>query len=299
MEGSPSPSVASTAAAKSTDPLIVVPHPKVFFPLPITSSIENIILLSNPTEHRVAFRIRTNVPDRTYSVKPRYGILFPKEDLKLRVTLSFETIQQKGGPMPDENTNDRFVVDAKTVSDDVAVSGVEKMWKETRKPDYRTEIPCVFSKAVPDSMVVTQNNPAKTTTPPAAQAAPEKRPGSPKRGVDENGLIGGGRPNPISVKTPLSIPPEEKPTEIANRATTPSLVRKPTSEPPSTPSPLTRRVNGEASPTTFAPQSPVADQDDVKRTNKVLSILFATMPVSVAIPLVLFSFLLSFVQWQQ
>ncbi len=57
---------------------------------PFTSAVSSVMKLSNPSDRRVAFKIKTTAPKR-YCVKPNSGFIEPADTVQISGTVQFET----------------------------------------------------------------------------------------------------------------------------------------------------------------------------------------------------------------
>lgn len=53
---------------------------------PFTSAVSSVMKLTNPSEHKICFKIKTTAPKR-YCVKPNSGVIDPKETVQIFVSL--------------------------------------------------------------------------------------------------------------------------------------------------------------------------------------------------------------------
>ena len=117
--------------------------------------------LSNPTEKRICFKVKTTAPNR-YCVRPNSGIFEPKTSIAVAVMLhpfSYE---------PNEKNKHKFMVQSMYAPDHV-VESQELLWKDAPPESFMdTKLRCVFK--MPDS--APQPPVAAVETPIRAEASP-------------------------------------------------------------------------------------------------------------------------------
>eukprot|EP00668_Euglena_longa_P035166 GGOE01045167.1.p1 GENE.GGOE01045167.1~~GGOE01045167.1.p1 ORF type:complete len:311 (+),score=66.94 GGOE01045167.1:92-934(+) len=133
--------------------LLLVAPGTLYFPLPLDKFILNTLTASNLSDHHLLFKLKATAPTR-YAVRPRQGVLRPRESLELNVTLR---------PTEDDpdQLRDKFLIEARTLAEEEvdALSNVEDVTifvaeLLTRSPfDCRVKLRCVFPKQLPDRLV--------------------------------------------------------------------------------------------------------------------------------------------------
>jgi hypothetical protein len=106
-------SSATPAAAGSSHnaaPRIKLSQSALYFPPPTKPNqvVENLLAITNLEGAMVLFKVRTSAPEN-YSVKPRVGVLHPREDLKVKISF----VSREGHPraLP----TDRFSIEVRFV----------------------------------------------------------------------------------------------------------------------------------------------------------------------------------------
>ncbi|XP_012143667.1 VAMP-associated protein 33kDa isoform X2 [Megachile rotundata] len=133
--------------------LIIEPQSELRFRGPFTgSSVTSYIRLTNPSNHKVYFKIKTTAPKR-YCVRPNCGAVKPKGVTQIAVTL------QPFDFDPAEKNKHKFMVQALIAPKDDDDEDFSDVWKDTH-PDLLMEskLKCVFENPV------TNTTTAKTTS---------------------------------------------------------------------------------------------------------------------------------------
>ena len=68
--------------SKQEQVLTIKPPNELTFVGPFTQPVSSVMYLSNPSERKVCFKIKTTAPKR-YCVKPNSGIIDPSEQVKI------------------------------------------------------------------------------------------------------------------------------------------------------------------------------------------------------------------------
>mmetsp|Transcript_69328 Transcript_69328/g.80910 ORF Transcript_69328/g.80910 Transcript_69328/m.80910 type:complete len:369 (-) Transcript_69328:121-1227(-) len=144
--------MATGAAGSSSSPNIVSSQEAVFFPLPITGGIENLIQLTNLESYKIAFKVRSTIRHR-YAVRPTVGFLHPKEEVIVKILLDPSNMVVDG-VAPDESTRDAFLIDFVEVPvafEGLTAADVLKKISEggttTPVAFLRRRFPCVFTQS--------------------------------------------------------------------------------------------------------------------------------------------------------
>ncbi|XP_034190605.1 VAMP-associated protein 33kDa [Osmia lignaria lignaria] len=136
--------------------LIIEPQSELRFRGPFTgSTVTSYIKLTNPSNHKVYFKIKTTAPKR-YCVRPNCGTVRPKEVTQIAVTL------QPFDFDPAEKNKHKFMVQALIAPDDDD-EDYSDVWKDTN-PDQLMEskLKCVFENPVTNT--TTAKSPSTATT---------------------------------------------------------------------------------------------------------------------------------------
>lgn len=118
-------------------PAIRASQQSVYYPLPTTGSFENLVVLTNLEEKKITFKVKTTTRER-YSVKPRSGVLHPRESVRIRFIVVYMCLAING-QVPNESCRDRFVIEARFVQPDETVDDAESLWAATCK--YNGKLP--------------------------------------------------------------------------------------------------------------------------------------------------------------
>lgn len=97
-------------------PVLKLSQSEISFAAPFSKAPEARIILLNPSDDAVAFKIRTTAPKR-YCVRPNIGIILPKDKVEIQVVLS-----PAKDPITDFNQRDKFQVLSTIVKDALKVS---------------------------------------------------------------------------------------------------------------------------------------------------------------------------------
>lgn len=134
----------STGGAVLVDPLgglILDPANELRFKGPFDDYVTVSLTIRNPTEKRIAFKIKTTAPKR-YCVKPNSGVLDPGQLMKVNVLL------QPFNYDPNEKNKHKFMVQYLYLNDEeiqLSVNEILNMWKDvsaSRLLDLKLK--CIF-----------------------------------------------------------------------------------------------------------------------------------------------------------
>ncbi|XP_076246006.1 VAMP-associated protein 33kDa [Calliopsis andreniformis] len=132
--------------------LIIEPQSELRFRGPFTgTAVTSYMTLTNPTSHKVYFKIKTTAPKR-YCVRPNCGYIKPKDVTEIAVTLQPLDFD------PTEKNKHKFMVQALIASEDDDEDFTD-VWKDP-KPDQvmESKLKCVFENPI------TNTTTAKTTS---------------------------------------------------------------------------------------------------------------------------------------
>lgn len=119
----------STGGAVLVDPLgglLLDPPNELRFKGPFDDYVTVSLTIRNPTEKRIAFKIKTTAPKR-YCVKPNSGVLDPNQLMKVNVLL------QPFNYDPNEKNKHKFMVQYLYLNDEeiqLSVNEILNMWKD-------------------------------------------------------------------------------------------------------------------------------------------------------------------------
>jgi len=123
--------------ANQEQALILEPAGELRFKGPFTDVVTADLKLSNPTEKRICFKVKTTAPKR-YCVRPNSGILEPKTSIAVAVML------QPFSYDPNEKNKHKFMVQSMYAPDHV-VESQENLWKDAPPESLMdTKLRCVF-----------------------------------------------------------------------------------------------------------------------------------------------------------
>lgn len=122
--------------AKLEQVLVIDPANELAFTGPFTSPVSSIMTLTNPTERKVCFKIKTTAPKK-YCVKPNSGVIDPKQVVNVTVSL------QPFDFDPNEKNRHKFMVQS-TFAPDGEINQ-DTLWKEADgKLLMDSKLGCVF-----------------------------------------------------------------------------------------------------------------------------------------------------------
>lgn len=138
--------------AKPEQVLHIEPQNELRFRGPFTgTSVTSYIKLTNPTNHKVYFKIKTTAPKR-YCVRPNSGCIRPKAVTQIAVTL------QPSDFDPAEKNKHKFMVQTLIAPDDDDDEDYTDVWKDISPSQLMdSKLKCVFENPV------TNTTTAKTT----------------------------------------------------------------------------------------------------------------------------------------
>jgi hypothetical protein len=122
--------------SKADQILVIEPGIELAFIGPFTSPVSSAMKLSNPSDRRVCFKIKTTAPKR-YCVKPNSGVIDPRQTVQISVSLQpFEYD-------PNEKNKHKFMVQSMFAPDgDI---NQDTLWKETDANQLMdSKLKCVF-----------------------------------------------------------------------------------------------------------------------------------------------------------
>ena len=121
--------------AKQDQVLIIEPQHELSFVGPFTTAVSAVMSLTNPSDRKVCFKIKTTAPKR-YCVKPNSGVIDAKQEIQLVVTaLPFEHD-------PYEKNRQKFMV--QTMFAPQGEINQDTLWKEANGQLMNHKLNCVF-----------------------------------------------------------------------------------------------------------------------------------------------------------
>lgn len=131
----------SVTSSSAGQVLVLDPATQLTFHGPFTNVITTKLRLSNPSERRVCFKIKSNVP-RHYCVQPSIDIVPPNDHVDVAVMLQPVT----GGVRPDADCVHKFVVEA-IFTPDGELTSLERLWQQAKTADVmHSKLSCIFNE---------------------------------------------------------------------------------------------------------------------------------------------------------
>nr|XP_022343677.1 vesicle-associated membrane protein/synaptobrevin-binding protein-like isoform X2 [Crassostrea virginica] len=123
--------------AETEQVLKLTPDGELRFRGPFTDVVTADLKLSNPSEKRVCFKVKTTAPKR-YCVRPNSGIIEPNQSVSVAVML------QPFDYDPEEKNKHKFMVQT-MFAPDGPIESQEQLWKEaTAEKLMGSKLKCVF-----------------------------------------------------------------------------------------------------------------------------------------------------------
>lgn len=149
--------------AKQAQVLTLDPQNELRFKGPFTDVVTAELKLSNPSEKKVCFKVKTTAPKR-YCVRPNSGIIEPSKEVSVSVML------QPFDYDPNEKNKHKFMV-LTLFAPDGPLESQETLWKEAQPEQLMdSKLKCVFE--LPDSEVPAPTKAASEEK--KVSASPEK-----------------------------------------------------------------------------------------------------------------------------
>lgn len=125
------------------------PKSELRFRGPFTEVVTSLLKLSNPSERRVCFKVKTTAPKR-YCVRPNSGVIEPRQAMTVHVMLQpFEYD-------PNERNKHKFMVQSMYAPE--GMLNLESLWKDADKEQLMdSKLRCVFEIPNEDGSVVEQH----------------------------------------------------------------------------------------------------------------------------------------------
>lgn len=113
------------------------------FHRPLTSLVKETILVRNPNNRPVAFKVKTTAP-KQYCVRPNSGRIEPGQEVEVQVLLQ----AMKEDPAEDFKCRDKFLVQSTIITPDHESSGIPELWaameQNKRQEIHEKKIRCAF-----------------------------------------------------------------------------------------------------------------------------------------------------------
>ncbi|XP_062376713.1 vesicle-associated membrane protein-associated protein A isoform X2 [Sardina pilchardus] len=143
--------------SKSEQILILDPSTDLKFKGPFTDVVTTNLVLRNPSDRKVCFKVKTTAP-RRYCVRPNSGIIDPGAAVTVSVML------QPFDYDPNEKSKHKFMV--QTIFAPPNVPDLEGMWKEAKPDDLMdSKLRCVFEMPSENDKVNLRSRPVGLSTP--------------------------------------------------------------------------------------------------------------------------------------
>lgn len=146
--------------AKPSQVLIIKPASELTFVGPFNQQVSSVMYLTNPSDRKVCFKIKTTAPKR-YCVKPNSGVVDPDESVKISVSLQpFEF-------NPEEKNKHKFMVQSMYAPE--GEINQEVLWKEADGSQLMdSKLKCVFIVPEANAVPAASNGNAMKSEPPLA-----------------------------------------------------------------------------------------------------------------------------------
>lgn len=126
--------------SRPDQPLIIEPPTDLKFKGPFTKAVSSYLKLTNPSDHRVCFKIKTTAP-RRYCVRPNSGTIEPKSTVEIAVTL------QPFSYDINEKNKHKFMVQSISCPD--GDCNIDILWKEVEPSSIQEyKLRCIFDNPV-------------------------------------------------------------------------------------------------------------------------------------------------------
>ncbi|XP_021942742.1 vesicle-associated membrane protein-associated protein B isoform X1 [Zootermopsis nevadensis] len=136
--------------AKQEQVLIIEPQHELKFRGPFTSPVTSYMKLTNPSEKKVCFKIKTTAPKK-YCVRPNSGVLDAKGIIDVAVSL------QPFDFDPNEKSKHKFMVQT-MIAPDGEIS-MDSLWKDVNPDNLMdSKLKCVFEMPVDPATTGPQEN---------------------------------------------------------------------------------------------------------------------------------------------
>lgn len=235
---------------KMSQVLKIEPDNELVFRGPFKDVVTTILKLTNPTEKKVCFKVKTTAPKR-YCVRPNCGIIEPEESVNVAVML--QPFDYKD---PSENKRHKFLVQSIIPTEEIKASEVEGLWKNLPE-NYLvmdSKLKCVFELPNSDAGAEKENEstPAISTSQEknVSSAPKESTPSTPKPSESSSTRA------PVTSTTIDSKPQTKKPSRpvVKEPVKKEAEDTKPTSTQPTKPVPTEQRKVSDRLPTELVTQ---------------------------------------------
>jgi vesicle-associated membrane protein-associated protein A len=122
--------------------LVLDPPNQLTFTGPFDGVVTVQLRLSNPTDRRVCFKVKTNVPHQ-YCVHPSVALIEPLQHVNVDVML-----QPCSAAQPDADCGHKFML-LSIFAPDGDIASLERLWHQTKQDDVmNTKLSCVFNHPI-------------------------------------------------------------------------------------------------------------------------------------------------------
>ncbi|KAG0033393.1 phosphatidylinositol-binding protein scs2 [Podila clonocystis] len=119
------------------------PANQLSFRRPLTESIKETLIIRNPTQLPIAFKVKTTAP-KQYCVRPNSGLVGPGQELEVQVQMQ----AMKEDPPADFKCKDKFLVQSIAITAERAQLSASDLWptveREAKDQIREKKIRCAF-----------------------------------------------------------------------------------------------------------------------------------------------------------
>ncbi|KAF9324332.1 phosphatidylinositol-binding protein scs2 [Podila minutissima] len=119
------------------------PASQLSFRRPLTESIKETLIIRNPTQLPIAFKVKTTAP-KQYCVRPNSGLVGPGQELEVQVQMQ----AMKEDPPPDFKCKDKFLVQSVAITAERAQLSATDLWltveRDAKDQIREKKIRCAF-----------------------------------------------------------------------------------------------------------------------------------------------------------
>jgi len=135
-----SATLSSQKGEKLQQILLIEPDNELVFRGPFKDVVTTILKLTNPSDKKVCFKVKTTAPKR-YCVRPNCGLIDPKDSVNVAVML--QPFDYKDAA---ENKRHKFLVQSILPTEEIAPNDIEALWKNLpdKYPVMDSKLKCVF-----------------------------------------------------------------------------------------------------------------------------------------------------------
>lgn len=164
--------------AKQEQVLKINPPNELEFRGPFTQPVSSVMFLTNPSDRKVCFKIKTTAPKK-YCVKPNSGVIDPDEKVKISVSL------QPFDFVPQEKNKHKFMVQAMYAPE--GEFHQDLLWKEVDSGQLvDSKLKCVFVMPENNGSAESADFPSQPTAPPMSVPTSHLQPEQPSSAVSTN-----------------------------------------------------------------------------------------------------------------